>query len=209
MEELIELAKKIKDVELKEKVINFLKNPELSNEDLKKYPMAKIEKVKTLFTVAGKGTVERGDLIKHIKCVTELCIKIAEEIEDNYSLPINLDYLIAGALLHDVMKIYEWKDEGGETKHSGILLDHSTLAAAELYHRGFPEGVIHIVASHYGEVGPTPPRNFEALILHYVDSLLSLVEFHLSSVKEQPFQLILLDDETLKKLTGEKSSENI
>ncbi|MEM7826111.1 MAG: HDIG domain-containing protein [Candidatus Aenigmatarchaeota archaeon] len=209
MEELIELAKMIKDKELREKVIDFLKNPELSNKDFKKYPREEMEKVKTLFTVAGKGTVERGDLIKHIKCVTELCIKIANEIEEKYSLPINLDYLIAGALLHDIMKIYEWKEEGGETKHSGILLDHSTLAAAELYHRNFPEGVIHIVASHYGEAGPTPPRNFEALILHYVDSLLSLVEFHLSSIKEQPFQLILLDEEALKKLTGEKSSENV
>jgi 7,8-dihydroneopterin 2',3'-cyclic phosphate phosphodiesterase len=114
-----------------------------------------------------------------------------------------MDYLIAGALLHDIMKIFEWKVEGGEPKHTGILLDHSTLAVAELYHRGFPEGVIHIVASHFGEAGPTPPRNFEALILHHVDSLASMVEFHISTPREQPLQLLLIDEETIKKLTGE------
>ena len=203
MEELIQLAEKIKDKELKKKVIEFLKDPELSNEEFKKYQREKIENVRTPFTVAGQGTVERKDLLRHIVSVTELCIKIAEDLEKNYGIPINMDYLIAGALLHDIMKIFEWKLEGGEIKHSGIMLDHSMLAVAELYHRGFPEGVIHIIASHFGETGPTPPRNFEALILHHVDSLVSMVEFHLSAPKEQPVQLLLLDEEIMKKLTGE------
>jgi 7,8-dihydroneopterin 2',3'-cyclic phosphate phosphodiesterase len=203
MEELIELAERIKDRELKEKVVEFLKDPRLSHEEFKKYPREAIENVKTLFSVVGHGTVERGDLVRHIATVTELCIQTAENLEKNYGIRINMDYLIAGALLHDIMKIFEWKVEGGEPKHTGILLDHSTLAVAELYHRGFPEGVIHIVASHFGEAGPTPPRNFEALILHHVDSLASMVEFHISTPREQPLQLLLIDEETIKKLTGE------
>ncbi|MEM5879285.1 MAG: HDIG domain-containing protein [Candidatus Aenigmatarchaeota archaeon] len=203
MEELIQLAEKIKDKELKKKVIEILKDPKLSHEEFKKYPREEIENVRTPFTVAGHGTVERADLLNHIVSVTELCIKTAEDLEKNYGIPINMDYLIAGALLHDIMKIFEWRIEGSETKHTGIMLDHSMLAVAELYHRGFPETVIHIVASHFGEAGPTPPRNFEALILHHVDSLVSMVEFHLSTPKEQPLQLLLLDEETVKKLTGE------
>ncbi|MEM5829201.1 MAG: HD domain-containing protein [Candidatus Aenigmatarchaeota archaeon] len=207
MRSLIELAEKIKDEELKKKVIEFLKDLTLSHKEFKKYPKEKIENVRTPFTVPGQGTVERADLLRHIASVTELCIKIAEDLEKNYGIPINIDYLIAGALLHDIMKVFEWKLENGEIKHTGILLDHSTLAVAELYHRGFPEGVIHIVASHFGEAGPTPPRNFEALILHHVDTLISMVEFHLSTPKEQPIQLLLLDEETIKKLRGEDTEK--
>jgi 7,8-dihydroneopterin 2',3'-cyclic phosphate phosphodiesterase len=207
MERLIQLAEKIKDKELKKKTVEFLKDPKLSHEEFKKYPREAIENVKTLFSVVGHGTVERGDLVRHIATVTELCIKTAEDLEKNYGIQINMDYLIAGALLHDIMKIFEWKIEGNETRHTGILLDHSTLGVAELYHRGFPEGVIHIIASHFGEAGPTPPRNFEALILHHVDTLVSMVEFHLSAPKEQPLQLLLLDEETIKKLTGESTEK--
>jgi 7,8-dihydroneopterin 2',3'-cyclic phosphate phosphodiesterase len=207
MQELIQFAEKIKNEELRKKLIEFLKDPRLSHKDFKKYPREKIEKVKTPFTVAGQGTVERGDIIKHTLVVADLCVKTAEDLKKNYGIPINEDYLIAGALLHDIMKIFEWKVEGTETKHTGILLDHSMLATAELYHRGFPEEVIHIVASHFGEGSSTPPRNFEALILHHVDSLVSLIEFHLYAPKEQPVQVVLLDEESIKKLAGEKTEE--
>ena len=207
MEKLIELAEKIKDRELKRKVVELLKDPRLSHEEFKKYPREPIENVKTLFSVAGHGTVERGDIVRHIVAVTELCIKTAEGLEKNYGIKINMDYLIAGALLHDIMKVFEWKIEGGEVKHTGILLDHSMLAVAEFYKRGFPEGVIHIIASHFGEAGPTPPRNFEALILHQIDSLTSMVEFHISAPREQPLQLLLIDEETIKKLTGESTEK--
>jgi 7,8-dihydroneopterin 2',3'-cyclic phosphate phosphodiesterase len=208
MEELIQLAEKIKDKELKKKVVELLKDPKLSHEEFKKYSREEIENVRTPFTVAGHGTVERSNLLRHIVSVTELCVKTAEDLEKNYGISINMDNLIAGALLHDIMKVFEWKVEGNEAKHSGILLDHSMLAVAELYHRGFPEGVIHIIASHFGEAGPTPPRNFEALILHHIDSLVSMVEFHLSAPREQPVQLLLLDEETMRKLAGEGTEES-
>jgi 7,8-dihydroneopterin 2',3'-cyclic phosphate phosphodiesterase len=102
-------------------------------------------------------------------------MKTADSMEKSYGIKINMDHLLAGALLHDIMKMFEWKagEEGAEP--TGVLLDHSMLAVAEFYYRGFPEDVIHIIASHFGESGPTPPRNYEALILHYVDTLLSLM----------------------------------
>lgn len=207
MERLIQLAGNIKDEKLRKKVVEILKNPSVSHEGFKKYPKCEIEEVKTPFTIPGHGTVERTDLVNHIASVTETCLQVAEILEKNYGIKVNKDYLVAGALLHDIMKIFEWNVENGEVKHTGILLDHSTLAVAELYHRGFPEEVIHIIASHFGETGPTPPRNFEALILHHVDSFISMVEFHLSTPKQQPLQLLLLDEETIKKLTGEKTEK--
>lgn len=203
MEKLIEIAQKIKNKQLREKVIEFLKNPTLTHKDFKKYPKEDLEKVKTPFSVGGAGTVER-ELLNHTIAVTNLCMKAADIIEEQYGAKINKDNLIAGALLHDMMKMFEWKNEGGNIEPTGILLDHSMLAVAEFYYRGFPENVIHIIASHFGEGSPTPPRNYEALILHYVDTLLSLTEFHLYGAKqEKPMQLLVLDEETMKKMREE------
>lgn len=203
---LIELAQKIENRELRKKVIAFLKDPKLTSREFKNYEPEKIDIVKTPFTVGGV-TVERGNLIRHMTAVTKLCIDVAEMLEKEYGIPIDKDSLIAGAILHDIMKVYEWRVEGGEIKHTGVLLDHSMLAVAELYRRDFPEKVIHLVASHLGAGSSTPPRNFEALILHHVDTLLSSVEFHLYGEKQQPLQIVILDEKTMKKLTGEKTDK--
>lgn len=207
MERLIELANQIKDNDLRKKVVDFLKNPTLSHKDFKKYPKEDIKKAKTPFTVGNAGTVQR-DVLKHTISVTELCVKTAEIAEKNYGVKINKDHLIAGAILHDMMKLFEWRlDKDGDPEHTGVLLDHSFLGVAELYHRDFPERVIHMVASHFGEHGPTPPRNFEALILHHVDNMLSLVEFHQNAgghPKEHNMPILVLDEDTIKKLRGSK-----
>lgn len=211
MQKLIELAQKIKDEELRKKIVEFIKDPRLTHKDFKKYPRMKIEEAKSIFTVSsssGAASVER-DVLNHSVALADLCLKTAESIEKNYNIPINKDNLVAAAILHDLMKIFEYKKGKEGLEPTGILLDHSMLAVAEFYHRGFPEQVIHIVASHFGETGPTPPRNFEALIFHYCDTLLSLTEFHLYGAKQpqQPLQLVLLDEEMLKKMTGEKTEE--
>jgi 7,8-dihydroneopterin 2',3'-cyclic phosphate phosphodiesterase len=210
MEKLVELAQKIKDQELRKKVIEFVKNPSLSHKDFKKYPKAKLEEVKSLFTVAtpqGAESAERG-IVEHSIALGELCLKTAEILEKNYGIKLNQDYLLAAAILHDIPKIFEWKrgEEGFE--HTGISLDHTMLGVAELYKREFPEEVIHIVASHFGEAGPTPPRNFEALIFHHLDSMLSITEFHLSpKVKQEPVQLVVLNEKLLKEIR-EKSEKS-
>jgi len=206
MKQLIELAQKIKNGELRKRVIEFLKDLKLSHKDFKKYPKAKIEEAGSVFTVAspsGTASVER-DVLSHSIALADLCLKTAETIENNYKIPINKDNLIAAAILHDLMKMFEWKKSKEGLEHTGVLLDHTMLAVAELYHRGFPEEIIHLIASHFGETGPTPPRNFEALIFHYCDTLLSLTEFHLYGARakpSQPVQLVLLDEETIKKMT--------
>ena len=181
MEELIRLAKQIKDEELRKKVIEFLKNPEPSHPEFKKHGKTEFKKVKTLFTTS-YGTVIR-DAYHHTITLTKLCIKTAKILEENYKVKVDLDSLIAGALLHDLMKSYEWLLEDEVPKPSDILLDHTMLITAELYHRKFPEKVIHLVASHFGPSGPTPPRTLEALILHSLDSFLSMVEANLAFLK--------------------------
>jgi len=211
MQKLIELAQNIKDVELRKKVVEFLKDPRLTHKDFKKYPRMKIEEAGSVFTVGGPSgstSVER-DVLTHTISLVNLCLSTAETFEKTYGIKINRDHLIAAAILHDITKIFEWKKGEQGFEHTGILLDHTMLGVAEFYQRGFPEGVIHIIASHFGEGGPTPPRNFEALILHHLDNMISLAEFHLygSRQSQEPVQLVVLDDETLKKITGEKTEK--
>jgi len=208
MQKLIELAQKIKNEELRKKVVEFLKNPSLSNKDFKKYPRMKLEEARTLFAVGPAGPVER-EILNHTIALVDLCIKTAETMEKVYGIPINKDNLIAAAILHDLMHLYEYKKGKEGIEHTGMMLDHTMLAVAEYYHRDFPEDVIHIIAAHAGEQGTTTPRNFEALIFHHLDNMLSLVEFHAYGAKQsqQPMQLLVLDEETIKKIAGEKTEK--
>lgn len=210
MKKLIELSKKIKDENLRKLVVDFLKDVKLSNKNFSKYPKMKIEDAATMFTVGGPegaATVER-DVLNHTVALVELCEHVTDVFEKTYGLPLNKDTMVASAILHDVMKVFEWKRGPNGLEHTGILLDHTMLAVAELYHRGFPEDVIHIVASHFGETGPTPPRNFEALIFHHLDNMASMVEFKMYGIaQQQPLQLVLLDEDTLKKLGEETGAE--
>jgi 7,8-dihydroneopterin 2',3'-cyclic phosphate phosphodiesterase len=202
MDRLIKLAGSIKDEDLRKKVIEFIKDPKLSHKEFKKYPSMKIEEARTVFSAQG-SPVER-DVLMHTISLVELCMRAADVVEKNYEIPINKDHLVAAAILHDFTHLFEYKrDKAGEIEHTGVMLDHSMLAVAEFYHRGFPENVIHIIAAHFGESGPTPPRNFEALIMHHLDTMLAMVEFHMyGSRAKQPMQLVMFDDETLKQITG-------
>jgi len=170
IERLIELANQIENEELRKKTIEILKDIKLTNQHFKKLVREDPEKVRTPFSI--NDVVVLRDLINHTITVTEVCMKIAETVEKNYGVKVNKDVLIAGSLLHDIMKVYEFKDG----KPTGILLDHSALALAELYKMDFPEEVLHLVISHAAP-STNPPRTLEALILHYVDTLLALIEF--------------------------------
>jgi len=206
MEKLIELSNKIEDKKLRKLVVDFLKDPTPSNEHFKKYPKADIETAITPFSMSGMGSVER-DVLNHTIALVESCEKISDVLEKTHGLPLNRDILIASAIVHDIMKLFEWRKGPQGVEHTGVMLDHTMFATSELYSRGFPEEVVHIVAAHFGESGPTPPRSFEALLLSQIDSVLAGIEFRMlapDAQAQQAVQMIFLDDETMKKM-GELS----
>ncbi len=171
MEKLLELAEKIKDKELREKVIKFLKEPKLSN------PNFKYKNLSLRDAPASNQWHHSyvGGLVEHTYAVTLMCIEVAKVLEKVYKIKIDMDSLIAAALLHDIGKLWEYKKYGGSWTSTKITLDHTILGTSELYARGFPESVIHIVASHFGHQGPTPPQTTEALILHTIDNMDALL----------------------------------
>ena len=141
------------------------------------YPKADLKKVPA-WAVGAHHSYE-GGLAEHIRSVTECSVELAKIFEKIYKTKINYDHLIAGALLHDIMKIFILKKDGDQWTFTGSTLDHADFTACELYARDFPEEVVHIAASHGGESGQASPRTIEAMIVYYADVMDSAVESHI------------------------------
>ena len=191
MKRLLEFAKKIKNKKLREKTVKLLKEPEISNSDMI-YPRADFKKAPSWI---GAHHDYEGGLLEHTLAVTEISVAIAKIFEKIYKTKVNMDYLIAGALLHDIMKVFILKKEAGTWSMTGSILDHGFFSGAELYARGFPEEVIHIVSSHGGDLGQAGanPRTLEALIVFYADIIDSAGESQIHGVAlEKQLQLLLM-----------------
>ena len=167
--EILELAGKIKDPKLRKMVTDTLKSPgALSNRSIK-LPLAPFEQAPASLDWHHTGT---GGLLQHTYAVAKMCISIAEDLKRIYRADIDMDSLIAGALLHDIGKVWGIKkSKSGKWQTVGSTIDHTMLGTAELHARHFPEKIVHIVASHFGDQGPTPPQTIEAYIVHTVDNM--------------------------------------
>jgi len=173
LSDLTALAGRIKDKELRKKVVDILKHPAMSHSGLaKKYKPAELKSAPA--SIQFHHTYEIG-LVEHTLAVARLCISIADTLEDVYKMELDRDALIAGALVHDIGKLWGMKKTAAGWQPTELTLDHTMAGTSELYAREFPEKVLHIVASHFGENGPTPPATMEALIFHTVDNMDAMI----------------------------------
>jgi len=86
-------------------------------------------------------------------------------------LPVDLDVVIAGAILADVGKLLEYElDENGESVQGayGKYLRHPFSGVSLAEECGVPAEVCHIIAAHAGE-GNLIKRTTEAYIVHHSD----------------------------------------
>jgi 7,8-dihydroneopterin 2',3'-cyclic phosphate phosphodiesterase len=165
LDEIFELVGRIESEGLREKVNLFLKNPP-SDVDAPALPLE----------VCPAGAFQHhsydGGLLQHTLGVTKLSLTLSDLVESLYGGTVERDTVLAGAILHDVMKCYcyEERGEGGyRTSDFGGKVDHLTLMVGEMMKRKFPLEVVHVVASHHGDVGPTRPKTVEALIVSVAD----------------------------------------
>lgn len=101
-------------------------------------------------------------LVPHIRDVTQGVITLAEILQERRSVDLSVDTLVAGALVHDVSKLYEF--DGMEPTSVGDLLGHPyygvyVVAAAELLVE-----LAHIVLSHTHRTS-VEPATLEAAII--------------------------------------------
>lgn len=165
MEKLVELAGLIADDGLREKVLAFLRDPP-TDLDQPALPVG----------VCPAGAYQhhsyRGGLVEHTVSVVKLCMSLCDVVEEQYGGRVDRDLVLAGAILHDIMKVYCYEETGGggfRTSEFGGLVDHLSLMIAEMYKRGLPLDLVHVVAGHHGDAGPTKPKTLEALIVSVAD----------------------------------------
>lgn len=154
----------IKDSDLKEKVLKVweiaLTAGNWEVKDLQRMP----------FTLLIESCL--CSMIEHVRGVVNVSVNAAGALRIIYEdkVKINEDYLIAGALLHDIGKLVEYKEENGKFIQSnlGKLVRHPISGVGLCYSQGIPEEVMHIIASHSWE-GDRSKRTPEAIIVHHAD----------------------------------------
>ncbi len=115
--------------------------------------------------------------LRHIKAVTHMCRSILEEYNSIYQgqgdFTLDHDRLIAGALLHDIGKLVEWK-EGADGKfgksETGKLMRHPLSGTVIAMRNGISYEIGHIIAYHAHE-GDDAKRSPEAVIVNKVDMM--------------------------------------
>ncbi|OYT57277.1 hypothetical protein B6U70_02545 [Euryarchaeota archaeon ex4484_162] len=146
----------IKDPVLKEKVVDVWKKA------ADRGGWKKLEDVP--FTLLFENP---GPLVDHTRRIARLAKSVLEVRDED----INSDYVIAGALLHDVGKLleYEMKDDGSVVKSElGKKMRHPISGAKLAEECGLPDEVVHIIYAHSKE-GDSLDRSPGAIIVHHCD----------------------------------------
>ena len=108
----------------------------------------------------------------HKRCVVHIARRSAEAMQEFFgaALPIDLDVVVAGAILADVGKLLEYEKVEGRAVQSerGRFLRHPFTGVALAMEAGVPDRVCHIIAAHADE-GSLVRRSTEATIVHHAD----------------------------------------
>jgi putative nucleotidyltransferase with HDIG domain len=134
----------------------------LKAEDLQKIP----------FTLLA-GPDLKVSFMAHKRCVVHVAREAAIKMNEFFGndLPVNMDVLIAGAILADVGKLLEYElDKDGKSFQGkyGKYLRHPFSGVSLAEQCGVPAEVCHIIAAHAGE-GDMIKRTVEAFIVHHAD----------------------------------------
>jgi HD domain-containing protein len=108
----------------------------------------------------------------HKRCVVHVARRSAEAMRElmGDALPIDMDTLIAGAILIDVGKLLEYEIVDGKARQSerGGYLRHPFTGVALAMECGVPDRVSHLIAAH-SEEGNLVQRSVEAILVHHAD----------------------------------------
>lgn len=170
--EFVEKAKRlwpelewIKSADLREKTTRTwalaLQESVLTPEDLNTIP----------FTLLA-GPDLKVSFMDHKRAVVHISRDCGEKMNAFFknALPVNMDVLIAGAILADVGKLLEYEMKDGKSIQGkyGKYLRHPFSGVSLAEQCGVPAEVCHIIASHAGE-GDMVKRTVEAFVVHHAD----------------------------------------
>jgi putative nucleotidyltransferase with HDIG domain len=123
----------------------------------------------------GQMILTRGDQTDHIRGVTRLAMRMAEEMAAlNPDLAVDHDVVAAGGLCHDLGKPWEFDPENrrrweAASRAVGLpSIRHPAYGVHICLTVGLPEAVAHIAGAHSGE-GELVVRSLEGTIVHLAD----------------------------------------
>ena len=156
----------IKDSDLREKTARTwelaLQKSVLKAEDLGRIP----------FTLLA-GPDLKVSFMDHKRAVVHIARESGLKFNEFFKseLPVNMDVLIAGAILADVGKLLEYELDGNGKSFQGKYgeyLRHPFSGVSLAEQCGVPPEVCHIIAAHAAE-GDLVKRSTEAYIVHHAD----------------------------------------
>lgn len=155
----------IKNADLREKVTNTwalaLQQSVLSVTDLNTIP----------FTLLA-GPDLKVSFMAHKRAVVHIAKDCGDQMNKFFKtdLPVDMDVLIAGAILADVGKLLEYEMKEGKSVQGkyGKYLRHPFSGVSLAEQCGVPADVCHIIATHAGE-GDMVKRTVEAFVVHHAD----------------------------------------
>lgn len=109
----------------------------------------------------------------HKQCVVHIAKDSGEKMNSFFKdeLPVDMDVLVAGAILCDVGKLLEYVlDENNNAIQGnyGKYIRHPFSGVSLAEECGIPPEVCHIIATHAGE-GDLVKRSTEAYVVHHAD----------------------------------------
>jgi len=113
--------------------------------------------------------------VEHTNQVIECAIAAAEVVERMQKVSIDMDALIAAAILHDVDKILMFDPSSGEATPAGTYLPHTGLGSHLALKAGLPLKVVHAIAAHSPNYSSVSQETPEAVIIANADHLVTTV----------------------------------
>ncbi len=109
-------------------------------------------------------------LVKHTNAVTNSSSALASQFQEEYGYPVNLDTMLAGALLHDVDKLVIYERKDGKVGYSplGKKIPHGSYGGHVALEEGLPMEIVSLIITHAG-VCTWDPVSVEGVFLYHAD----------------------------------------
>jgi putative nucleotidyltransferase with HDIG domain len=107
-------------------------------------------------------------LVPHVNDVVDAAVSLAELLRDRRGSDVSMDLVRAGALVHDVSKLYEF--DGDEATDVEDALGHPHYGIVPAARAELPTEVLNVVLSHSSRTS-VEPSTLEATIVKRADEV--------------------------------------
>lgn len=147
----------------------------------------KMSEYKNIFDIpAFDDTEDQGSAVKHTMVITLAAIGAYEAFEEEYALPLNKDFIIAGSLIHDVDKFLCYKLDSNKKRvlsEFGKIVPHGCFGTTAAIESGIPLEVSQIASSHSWHSSRVHSGTPEGVLVEYINKWVNRTRIQEMGVK--------------------------